>query len=155
MNRYRKWLAFLLVALMALIGTAALAEEISTTVTMRVSRMTQSAIVNEGEDLTLDVSIDGVTPASYQWYFNGQMIPNANQSVYNIVNAKVADSGTYRLEAFGEDGRMLVSMDISARVIDATIPKSGDSSLPVSVAVGAFVMAAAVLAMALRRRAEA
>ena len=155
MKRYRKWLALLLAALTAAMCAGALAEEISTTVVMRVSRMTQSAIVNEGEDLSLEVSIDGVKPASYQWYFEDAMIPDADQSVYNIVNAKVADSGTYRMDAFGEDGRMLVSMDISARVIDSTIPKSGDDSLPVGAAAAAFTLAAAVLALTLRRRAEA
>ena len=154
MNRYRKWLALLLAVLAAAICTGALAEEISTTVVMRVSRMTQSAIVNVGEDLTLEVNIDGVEPTSYQWYFEDALIPDANQSVYNIVNAQVSDSGTYRMEAFGADGRMLVSMDISARVIEETIPKSGDGSLPVGVAAAAFVLAAAVLTLTLRRKAE-
>ena len=155
MNRYGKWFAILLAALVAAMCAGAAAEEISTTVVMRVSRMTQSAVVNEGEDLSLDVSIDGVEPASYQWYFENAMIPDANQSVYNIVNAQVANSGVYRMDAFGEDGRMLVSMEISARVIDNTIPKSGDSSLPVGVAAAAFALAAAVLVLALRRGAEA
>ena len=155
MNKYGKWVAVLLAALLVAMCAGALAEEISTTVVMRVSHMTQSAIVNEGEDLSLDVSIDGVEPAGYQWYFEGSMLPGANQSVYNIVNAKVADSGTYRLEAFAEDGRMLVSTEISARVSDNTIPKSGDSSMPVGVAAAAFVLAAAVLVMTLRRGAEA
>ena len=155
MNRYRKWLALLLAVLVVAIGAGALAEEISTTVVMRVSRMTQSAIVNVGEDLTLDVSIDGVEPASYQWYFEGAMIPDAEQSVYNIANARVEDSGTYRMDAFAGDGRMLASVEISARVVDNVIPKSGDGSLPVGVAAAAFVMAAAVFTMTLRRREEA
>ena len=155
MKRYRKWLALLLAAGMILLGVCALAEEISTTVVMRVSRMTQSAIVNVGEDLTLEIGIDGVQPASYQWYFQGALIPDADQSVYTIANAQVTDSGTYRMEAFDADGKMLVSMDINARVIEETIPKSGDGSLPVGAAAAAFLLAAAVLAMTLRRRAEA
>ena len=151
MNRYRKWLALLL-AVVAVVCIGALAEEISTTVVMRVSRLTQSAVVNVGEDLTLEVGIDGVEPASCQWYFGDEMIPGADQRVYNIVNAQVKDSGTYRMEAFAEDGRMLVSMEINARVIDGTIPKSGDGSLPVGVAAAAFVLAAGVFALNLRRR---
>ena len=154
MNRYRKWLALLLAMVTVLLCTGALAEEISTTVVMRVSRLTQSAVVNVGEDLALEVGIDGVEPVGYQWYFEDALIPGAEQSVYNIVNAQVADSGVYRMEAFGEDGRMLVSTDINARVIEEVIPKSGDGSLPVSAAIGAFVLAAAVLAVTLRRRAE-
>ena len=153
MNGYRKWLALLLAVVAAVVCTGALAEEISTTVVMRVSRMTQSAVVNVGEDLSLEVGIDGVEPASYQWYYEDAMIPGADQRIYNIVNAQTEDSGTYRMEAFGADGRMLVSMDISARVIDGTIPKSGDGSLPVGAAAAAFVLAAGVFVLTLRRRA--
>ena len=155
MKRYRKWIALLLAALLAAMCAGALAEEISTTVVMRVSRMTRNAIVNVGEDLSLEVNIDGVEPDTYQWYFQDEAIPGANQRVYNIVNAQVEDSGTYRLEAFGADGSMLVRMDISARVIDDTIPKSGDDSLPVGVAAGAFALAAAGMALTLRRRRSA
>ena len=155
MKRYMRVFAMLLAVAVAALSAGALAEEISTTVVMRVSRMTQSAVVNVGEDLSLEVGIEGVEPASYQWYFEDQMIPGADQQVYNIVNAQLSDSGTYRLEAFGSDGRMLVSMDIIARVVEETIPKSGDESLPVGLAIAVFVLAAGVFATTLRRRAEA
>ena len=83
------------VALMALLlGACALAEGvISTSVVMRVSHMTQNAVVDAGEDLSMEVNIDGVAPASYQWYFEDAAIPGANQKVYNIINAQVEDSG--------------------------------------------------------------
>lgn len=155
MIKGRKWIALLLAALMLAVLAGALAEGISTTVVMRVSRMTRSAIVNVGEDLSLEVNVDGVVPASYQWYFEDIAIPGANQRVYNIVNAQVEDSGVYRLEAFGDDGRMLVSMEISARVIDNTIPKSGDASLPVWVVCATFALAAGGMALTLRRRGRA
>lgn len=152
MIKERKWIALLLAALMLAVLVGALAEGISTTVVMRVSRMTRSAIVNIGEDLSLEVNVDGVVPASYQWYFGDAAISGANQRVYNIVNAQVEDSGVYRLEAFDENGRMLVSMEISARVIDPTIPKSGDASLPLWVAVASFALAAGGMVFALRKR---
>ena len=154
MNRWKRWIA-LAIALVVAACAAALAEEISTTVVMRVSHMTQSAIVNVGEDLSLEVNIDGVSPDSYRWYFEGAEIPGADQRVYNIVNAQVSDSGVYRLEAFDADGRMLVSMDITARVIEEAIPKSGDESLPVGAAAASFVLAAGAMALILRRRANA
>ena len=50
---------------------------------------------------------------------------------------------------------MLVSMDISARVIDNTIPQSGDGSMPVGVAAAAFMMAAGSMTLVLRRKAKA
>ena len=145
---------FALVALLLLLGSAFAEGVISTTVVMRVSRLTQDAVVDAGEDLSMEVNIEGVSPASYQWYFEGAPIAGADQRVYNIVNASVEDAGVYRLDAFDENGDMLLSMDIAARVIDDTVPKSGDDSLPVGVA--AAVMAVAALAIAaklLRRRA--
>lgn len=156
MNRYMKRIALVLAALMLLIGVCAVAEGmISTTVVMRVSKMTQNAVVNAGEDLSMEVNIDGVEPASYQWYFEDEAISGATQKAYSIVNAQVEDSGVYRMDAFDADGRMLVSMDISARVIDNTIPQSGDGSMPVGVAAAAFMMAAGSMTLVLRRKAKA
>lgn len=152
MNKHRKWFAILIAALLAVACASAAAENISTTVVMRVSRLTQSAIVNVGEDLSLEVGIEGVEPASYQWFFGDAAIPGADQRIYNIANAKVEDSGTYRLEAFDTAGSMVVSMDIGVRVIDNSLPKSGDDSLPVGVAIGAFALAGAAMALTLRRR---
>ena len=103
----------------------------------------------------MEVNIDGVQPASYQWYFEDEAIAGANQKVYNIVNARVEDSGVYRMEAFDAEGRMLVSMDISARVIGKDVPKSGDASMPVGYAALIFAAAAAVLCATLRRRKRA
>ena len=141
-------------AVMALLLSAyALADGvISTTIVMRVSHMTQNAVVDAGEDLSMEVQIDGVEPASYQWYFEDEAIEGANQKVYNIVNAQVENSGVYRMEAFDAEGRMLVSMDISARVIGKAVPQSGDRSMPVGVAAAMFAAAAlALVAMFCRR----
>ena len=151
-----KKLASLFLVLMMVVGMCAMAEGvISTSVVMRVSRMTQNAVVDAGEDLSMEVIIDGVVPASYQWYFNGTPIEGANQKVYSIVNAQVENSGVYRMDAFDAEGRMLVSMDISARVIDNSVPKSGDNSMPVGVAVAGFAAAALALLVVFRRRAAA
>lgn len=156
MNRYVKKIAILLTVLALVLGMYAVAEGvISTTVVMRVSRMTQSAVVNAGEDLSMEVNIDGVNPSAYQWYFGDEKISGANQKAYSIVNAQVEDSGVYRMDAFDENGKMLVSMDISARVIDDTIPQSGDGSMPVGIAAAVFAAAAAALVLVFRRRAEA
>lgn len=142
-----------LMMLVVMVSASAMAEQmISTTLVMRVSHMTQNAVVDAGEDLSMEVNIDGVTPASYQWYFNDAAIDGANQKVYSIVNAAVENTGVYRMDAFDADGRMLVSMDISARVIDKTVPKAGDASLPLEAALSAMGIAAVGLAVALRRR---
>ena len=149
-----KRFAVLLLALLALCWSTTLAEGVvSTSVVMRVSRLTQDAVVDEGEDLSMEINMDGVAPASYQWYFNDTPISGAVQKVYNIVNAGEADAGVYRLDAFGEDGNMLVSMDLAVRVITKAVPKSGDNSLPVIYAAAAMGLALALLVIRIRRAA--
>ena len=156
MNRLMKKAIGLVAVLVLLVSACAFAEGvISTTVVMRVSRMTQNAVVDVGEDLSMEVNIDGVVPASYQWFYEGTAIEGANQRVYSIVNAQVEDSGVYRMDAFDAEGDMVVSMDISARVIDNTVPKSGDNSMSMGAAAAAFAAAAAALLIVFRRKAEA
>lgn len=156
MKRILGRLAALCIAIMLLTSVCACAEgSISTTVVMRVSRMTQNAVVKEGEDLSIEVDIDGVEPASYQWYFNDVPIEGADQKVYNIVNARPEHTGVYRLDAFDENGKMLVSMDIVARVLEEKVPQAGDRSMPVGVAFAAMALCGGLLAVLLRRRARA
>ena len=153
MRKCFKKLAVVLIAIMLFASACAFAEgTISTTVLMRVSRMTQNAVVKAGEDLSIEVNIDGAAPASYQWYFNDAPIDGANQKVYNIVNAQSAHTGVYRLDAFDENGAMVVSMDVSARVVEDEVPQAGDGSLPVGVAIAGFAACGALLAVLLRRR---
>lgn len=154
-NRVFKLLTLIAAFVVLSMLTASAEQMITTTVVMRVSHMTQNAVVDAGEDLSMEVNIDGVNPTSYQWYFDGTPISGATQRVYNLVNAQPEDTGVYRLDAFDADGKMLVSMDISARVIDDTVPKSGDDSIPLNVVWTAMGMAGTVLMIAVRRRAVA
>ena len=156
MNRVLGRLAVLVAAIMLLASVCAFAENaISTTVVMRVSRMTQNAVVKAGEDLSIEVGIDGVEPQTYQWFFNDVPLDGANQKVYNIVNAQPEHTGVYRMDAFDADGKMLVSMDIAARVLEDTVPQAGDSSMPVGVALAAMALCGGALIDLLRRRAGA
>lgn len=156
MNRVLGRLAALLLAIMLLASVCACGEgPIATTVVMRVSRMTQNAVIKAGEDLSIEVGIDGVEPAQYQWYFNDVPIEGANQRVYNIVNAQPENTGVYRMDAFDENGKMLVSMDIAARVLEDTVPQAGDGSMPVGVAFAAIALCGGLLVILMRRRARA
>ena len=155
-RRLTKLAAILMIVLCTFSMCASAQESIRTTVVMRVSRMTQNAVVDVGEDLTIEVNIDGVTPDTYQWYFNEQPIDGADQKVLNIVNAQPENTGLYRLDAFDANGAMVVSMDIAARVVDkAEVPQSGDHSMPAGYALAGMAVCAAALAYALRRRALA
>ncbi len=156
MNRILSRMAALWIAIMLLASVCAFAENsISTTVVMRVSRMTQNAVVKAGEDLSIEVDIDGVEPESYQWFFNDVPLDGANQKVYNIVNAQPEHTGVYRMDAFDANGKMLVSMDIAARVLEDTVPQAGDGSMPVGVAFAAIALCGGLLVFLLRRRARA
>ena len=156
MNRLWGSLAVLLMAIMLLTPVCASGEgTIATTVVMRVSRMTQNAVVKAGEDLSIEVGIDGVQPAQYQWYFNDVPVEGATQKVYNIVNAQPENTGVYRMDAFDEGGKMLVSMDIAARVLEDAVPQAGDGSMPVGIALVGMALCGALLVILLRRRATA
>ena len=153
MKRFLAGLAAVLLTVMLFASACAFAEDtISTTVLMRVSRMTQNAVVDAGEDLSIEVGIDGVSPAHYQWYFNDVPIEGADQKVYNIVNAQPEHTGVYRLDAFDESGAMLVSMDVSARVVEEDVPQAFDGSMPVGLAFAGIAVCAALLAVLLYRR---
>lgn len=144
-----------LLAALLLTMTATAEGVVSTTVVLRVSHMTQNAVVDVGEDLSMEVSIEGAAPETYQWYFNDSPIPGATQKVYSIIDAQTDDTGLYRMDAFDADGRMVVSMELSARVVDQTVPKAGDDSLPVSAAMAAVAAAAGVLTVMRRRKCAA
>lgn len=146
----------IMMAGMLWLGLCAGAEQsIGTTVVMRVSHMTQNAVVDAGEDLSIEVNVDGIAPDLYQWYFNGTAIEGANQRVLNIVNAQSVNTGLYRMDAYDAAGNMLVSMDIYARVLEDVVPQSGDASLPVGYAFAGMALCTALVALLLRRRARA
>ena len=156
MNRRLKAMLVLILAMVMVLCAFGTAEgTISTKMIMRVSKITQKAVVNVGEDLSLEVGVEGVTPASYQWYFNDAPLEGADQNVCYLNNAQLEQSGIYRVDAFDGNGKMLVSMDVNVRVIDPTVPKSGDDSMPVGIAAAVFAMAAAALAFTFRRKAKA
>ena len=144
----------LCIALMVLATGALASTGISTTVTMRVSKLTQDAVVNVGEDLSIDIAVAGVNPSYYQWYFNDAAIKGADQRVYNLVNAQVKDAGVYRMDAFDADGKMLLSIDIMVRVVENRVPKAGDTSNPVLAAVLAVLALGGFVTMrTIRKRA--
>jgi len=155
---FRRTTVALCVLLLLSSVCASAAQALTATVVMKVSRTAQDSIINEGEDLSIDVQIEGVSPASYLWYFDGVAIPGADQRVYAIDAATPEDAGTYRMEAFDEAGKMLLSMEFSVRVIEKALPKSGDDTLgmlPVALAMAALIALMGAGFAVKRRRAAA
>ena len=72
-----------------------------------------------------------------------QIEEGVNVPMYNT-NISCAPAGVF-------SGNMVVSMDISARVVTPDVPKAGDSSLPVGAALAAMAAAAGLLVVTRRR----
>lgn len=144
----------LCLALFCVMGTAmAAGNGIKTYLTFRVTTPSQSSVVYVGQDLQIEVGVDGVEPTSWQWYFEGNEITeNGDQRIYNILNAQMEDAGIYRMLAY-VDEKMVLSVDVNVRVIDtALLPTAGDDSLPVCYAFAAAALGALVLAAVIRKR---
>ncbi|MBE5790600.1 MAG: immunoglobulin domain-containing protein [Clostridiales bacterium] len=147
-----------LIALVICVSTA-FAENgaIRTYLTFRITTQTQSAIVDVGEDLQIEVGVDGVEPTGYQWYFEGKAIEiNGNERIYNLLNAQPEDAGVYTMEAY-EGDEVVLKVEVNVRVINpVVIPASGDNSLPVEVVFGAALAAIGLMAcLIVKRKARA
>jgi hypothetical protein len=127
--RFMKAVAALVVLVVLSAVGASAAGALTATVVMKVARTAQDSIINEGEDLSIDVQIEGSSPSAYRWLFEGAPIAGATERVYNIESATVADAGVYRMEAYDEAGKLILSMDFSVRVVEKALPKSGDATL--------------------------
>lgn len=67
--------------------------------------LTQTAM--EGSAVTFTVGASGTAPFTYAWSFNGQDIPGATQSTYQIPNVKLTDAGEYRVRLTNAAGSAL------------------------------------------------
>ena len=146
---------FLSVLIALVICASAFAETgaIRTYLTFRITTQTQSAIVDVGEDLQIEVGVDGVEPTGYQWYFEGKAIEkNGGERIYNLLNAQPEDAGIYTMEAYTGD-EVALKVEVNVRVINpVVIPASGDDSVPVEIAIGLAAFAACLMTCLIAKR---
>ncbi len=57
-----------------------------------------------GSDLTLEVTVEGAAPLSYQWYFNGAVLAGATDASLTLANLQPEQGGTYSLVASNSFG---------------------------------------------------
>lgn len=140
--------------LIGLCGTAAAEASVSATVNVRASRDVRDSVIRAGEDVDLLVTLSGFEPATCLWYREGERIEGETRTAMRIPSAQTSDTGVYRMDALDGDGRVRVSVEVSLRVVDAKIPQTGDSALPMGVplaAMGVGGCAAALLTVKKRR----
>ncbi len=143
------------VLLFGLCGTAVAEGPVGATVHVRASRDVRDSVIRVGEDVDLMVTLSGFEPESCLWYREGERIDGEARTSLRISGAQVSDTGVYRMDALDTDGRVRVSVEVSLRVVDGTIPQTGDDSLPRAIPLamtGAAGGMAALLAGVRRRR---
>jgi hypothetical protein len=102
-----------------------------------VQPFSQTAVV--GETITFSVVATGADPMSYQWDFDGALVPNATNSALLLPNVSLDDAGRYRVrvsnvygEAFSDNVTLTVSdpadqfLDVW-RASDLTTLRDGDT----------------------------
>ena len=78
--------------------------------------------VCENEDVLFNSQTNGTDPVSYQWYKDGQLIPDANEEDLFFNNIIVSDTGNYYLEIVTAIGEVLVSDTASLTVLEVVTP---------------------------------
>ena len=132
------------------------AQAISANVVMKTSKVAQDSIVNEGEDLSISVSLDDDSITAYRWYFNDEPITGAIYDSYDIISAAPDDAGLYRMDAFDAESKMIVSMEFNVRVIEKALPKAGDDTLSKGALIAMMAAAAGAMGfLIIRKRREA
>lgn len=142
----RRFLLAFCLLLALCIGTASAEGMISASVQVRASRNVYDSVIRVGEDVDMAVEVAGFEPVVCQWYFGEMPLEGENTAALRINSADVADTGVYRMDALDEAGRVRVSVDVALRVVDHTIPKTGDNRIPQNVLLLAMVSAALTLA---------
>lgn len=107
---------------------------ISVALTPQISRQPDAIAVCHGDPASFNVTIsnDGVEGTSYQWYFDGTMLPDATESSFSIDNSDDAQLGTYYV-VISNDCGSTQSESVSLSFLEATAisqqpshPKAGD-----------------------------
>jgi len=64
----------------------------------------QSQIVNEGANVAFTVEADGDPPLTYQWRFNGAIVPGATDSTFSLFSVTPNQTGTYTVTVRNNGG---------------------------------------------------
>ncbi len=88
----------------------------------------QSLVAVAGMDATFNVEADGTGSLEYQWYFNGQQLENATNSVLTITNVQAETTGEYEVTVQGLHGA--VTSTVSTLTILPPVTVDNTLNLP-------------------------
>ena len=80
----------------------------------------QSLAVPAGSNAIFTVTADGYPPFRYQWQFQGVDVPNADQTIFTVANARSSDAGAYTVVVANDFGEVTSSV-ARLTVIDQAI----------------------------------
>ena len=79
------------------VGTANGTAVLTVVVPPSIESQTSSVNVGANSDTSFDVVAAGTPPLSYQWLYNGGIIPGATTNYYYVLNATTAQDGGYNV----------------------------------------------------------
>lgn len=74
-----------------------------------ITKEPQPHEVKTGSTVTFSVTVTGTSP-TYQWYFNGALIPNATKSSLTVKKVNEASTGSYSVSIMNEFSSVLSTM---------------------------------------------
>lgn len=85
-----------------------------------ISTQPKSQSVNIGSSVTFSVVASGNPSPNYQWYYNGNPVPNAFSSSITLSGVQIADSGTFSVVVFNSHG----SVSSQSALLTVIVPPS-------------------------------
>ncbi len=100
-------------------------------------------VVPEGADATYSAFTIGTAPLTYQWKFDGNIIPGATSTNYTVTNAQMADVGSYTIvvsNSFGTVTSGVASLTVTGPPVIAIqpIPQAVPTGSPVTFSVALY-----------------
>jgi len=88
-------------------------------VTASLSAQPASLVVTNTQNATFSVTASGVPAPTYQWYFNGSIIPSATAATYDIPSAAPTNAGNYTVVV--SNSVNVVTSSVAALTVNSTM----------------------------------
>ncbi len=98
-----------------------------------ITNAPQSLTVNQGSNVTFNVSASGTAPFGYQWFFDGGAISAATSSSYTKLNVQPGDAGSYSVIVSNSTGSATSPPAVLAVNMLPTPPSIASNAQPQSV----------------------